>query len=389
MQQLNNVIQGSESAFAADEYASRIQRTRERLSAAGVDVMIVTGPENIFWLTGQQTPGYYTFQALLLPVEGKPVFVIRQLEYFNFIANTFISDAAIYQDGDNPVDFLFAMLQQRGWLNKRIGLDKRGWFLPIAVYEALQSKLGTIADTAGVIEPLRAIKSAAEVEKIATAARYVDAGMQAGMAAVRAGADENALVSAMMGAAIAAGSEYVGMEPLVSSGPRSGVPHGTWRRRVIKDNDPVFLEMAAAHDRYHAALMRSAWIGRPPAIALEMEKVCQEALQAALDAIRPGATCADPHIACQKVIDRAGFTDNFKKRTGYSIGVSFAPDWGEGGILSLYSGVTTELQPGMTFHIPPALRIYGEFTVGVSETVVVTESGYRQLGSLARPLTLL
>lgn len=114
MQDVNNVIQGSESAFRADEYAQRIQRTRERLSRAGVDVMIVTGPENIFWLTGQQTPGYYTFQALLLPVEGDPVFVIRQLEYFNFIANTFISDAAIYQDGDNPVDFLVGMLQQRG-----------------------------------------------------------------------------------------------------------------------------------------------------------------------------------------------------------------------------------------------------------------------------------
>ena len=227
------------------------------------------------------------------------------------------------------------------------------------------------------------------MEKIALAARYVDAGMRAGMAAIGSGADENALVSAMMGAAIAAGSEYVGMEPLVSTGPRSGVPHGTWRRRVMQDNDPVFLEMSAAHDRYHAAMMRSAWLGRPPAIAIEMEKVCQEALQAALDAIRPGATCEAPHLACQKVIDRAGFTENFKKRTGYSIGIAFAPDWGEGGILSLYSGVTTELQPGMTFHIPPALRIYGQFTVGVSETVVVTETGYRQLGSLARPLTLL
>lgn len=49
---------------------------------------------------------------------------------------------------------------------------------------------------------------------------------------------------------------------------------------VMQDNDPVFLEMSAAHDRYHAAMMRSAWLGRPPAIAIEMEKVCQEALQA-------------------------------------------------------------------------------------------------------------
>ncbi|WP_345828116.1 Xaa-Pro peptidase family protein [Erwinia sp. HDF1-3R] len=389
MQLPDNVIQGSESAFNAEEYARRIRRTRERQQAAGIDVMIVTGPENIFWLTGQQTPGYYTFQALLLPLEGEPVFVIRQLEFCNFIANTFIADAAVYQDGDNPVDFLFGMLQQYNWLSKRIGLDKRGWFLPVAIYEALQQRLGDIVDAAGVIEPLRAVKSRAELEKITAAARYVDAGMNAGIAAIRAGADENALVSAMMGAAIAAGSEYVGMEPLVSSGPRTGVPHGTWRRRVLQDNEPVFLEMAAAHDRYHAALMRSAWLGRPPAIALEMEKVCQEALQAALDAIRPGATCEAPHLACQQVIDRAGFTDNFKKRTGYAIGVSFAPDWGEGGILSLYTGVTTELQPGMTFHIPPALRIYGDFTVGVSETIVVTETGYRQLGTLARPLTLL
>ena len=107
-------------------------------------------------------------------------------------------------------------------------------------------------------------------------------------------------------------------------------------------------------------------------------------MQAALDEIKPGATCAAPHLACQRVIDRAGYSDNFRKRTGYSIGIAFAPDWGEGGILSLYTGVTTELAPGMTFHIPPALRAYGRFGVGVSETVVVTETGCRVLGTVAR-----
>ncbi|WP_416259978.1 M24 family metallopeptidase [Gibbsiella quercinecans] len=385
---LGRIIRGAESAFSAGEYQTRVQKARQLLTQAELDVMIITGPENIFYLTGQQTPGYYTFQALVLPVEGDPVFVIRQLEYFNFSANTFIRDAAIYTDGDNPVGFLLNVLKARGWADRRIGIDKRGWFLPIAVYETLQAELGALHDGAGVVEQLRAVKSPAELEKLAYAARYVDAGMLAGREAIRAGATENDLVAAMMGAAIAAGSEYMGMEPLVSTGPRTGVPHGTWRRRKMLDGDPIFLEMAAAHDRYHAAMMRSAWLGKPPAIALEMEKVCQEALQAALDAIRPGATCEDPHLACQRVIDRAGYTDNFKKRTGYSIGVSFAPDWGEGAILSLYSGITTELQPGMTFHIPPALRIYGEFTVGVSESVVVTETGYRILGTVDRPLYL-
>jgi Xaa-Pro dipeptidase len=86
------------------------------------------------------------------------------------------------------------------------------------------------------------------------------------------------------------------------------------------------------------------------------------------------------------VIDRAGYTDSFKKRAGYSIGIAFAPDWGEGGILSLYTGVTTELKPGMTFHIPVALRVFGQFTVGVSETVVVTEAGCRALSTIDRPI---
>lgn len=385
----SSVKQGGESAFARTEYDERVRRARANLQQAGIDVMVVTGPENIFYLTGQQTPGYYTFQALVLPVEGEPVFVIRQLEYFNFISNTFISDAAIYTDGDEPVGFLVDVIQKKGWAGKRIAIDKRGWFLPIAVYEALQAKLGTIHDGAGQIEKLRAIKSAAEIEKLEKAASYVDAGMRAGLAAVRVGATENDFVAAMLQASIAAGSEYMGMEPLVSCGPRSGIPHGTWRRRRIAQGEPAFLEMAASHDRYHAALMRSAWIGQPPQLAIDMEKVCQDALQAALDAIKPGEPCEAPHLACQAVIDRAGYTEAFKKRTGYSVGISFAPDWGEGAILSLYSGVKTLLQPGMSFHLPPALRVYGEFTVGVSETIVVTETGCRALGTVARAMQVL
>jgi Xaa-Pro dipeptidase len=378
--------QGCESAFPKAEYDERIASARALLAKAGIDVMVVTGPENIFYLTGQQTPGYYTFQALVLPVDGDLFFVIRQLEYYNFIANTFIPDAEVYQDGDEPVNFLVQAISKRGLAGRRVAIDKRGWFLPIAVYEALQSKLGTMQDGARLIEELRAVKSPAEVEKIAKAATYVDAGLRAGLAAVKVGASENDIVAAIMQAAIAAGSEYMGMEPLVSVGPRTGVPHGTWRRRRIETNEPAFLEMAACHDRYHAALMRSAWIGAMPAEAADMEKICQEALVAALDTIRPGAPCEAPHLACQRVIDKAGYTDNFRKRTGYSIGISFAPDWGEGSVLSLYTGVTTELRPGMTFHIPPALRIYGQFTVGVSETVVVAETGCRPLGSVARPL---
>ncbi len=380
------VVQGSESAFPKAEYDARVAKARTALAAAGLAAMVVTGPENIFYLTGQQTPGYYMFQALVLPVEGDPVFIIRQLEYFNFVANTFIADAAIYQDNEDPIAFLTKVLADKGLQGKRVAIDKRGWFLPIVAYESMQQALGVIGDAAGIVESLRVVKSPLELDKLERAATYVDAGINAGAAAVRLGHSENDLVAAMMEAAIAAGSEYMGMEPLVSSGPRSGVPHGTWKRRRLQPGDPVLLEMAGCHDRYHAALMRTAWIGKPPAKAVEMMKVCLEALDVALAEIRPGVPCEVPHLAAQAVIDKAGYTDAFRKRLGYGMGISFAPDWGEGGIIGLNKGILRPLEPGMTFHLPPALRVYGQFTVGVSETIVVTETGFRQLSTVGRAM---
>ena len=57
------------------------------------------------------------------------------------------------------------------------------------------------------------------------------------------------------------------------------------------------------------------------------------------------------------------------------MGISFAPDWGEGNILSLFRGVDVPLEPGMVFHVPITLREYNKWTVAVSETVMVTEKG--------------
>jgi Xaa-Pro dipeptidase len=146
----------------------------------------------------------------------------------------------------------------------------------------------------------------------------------------------------------------------------------------------VILETAACYNRYHAALYRTIFVGDVPALAEDMYKVCDEALTAAIEMLRPGNTCAEVHAAVQAVIDRHGYTDGFRKRCGYSMGISFAPDWGEGNILSLYRGVDVPLQPGMVFHVPITLRDYGKFTVAVSDTIFVTEGSARKLSQLER-----
>lgn len=380
-------LRGREAAFPAEEFAARQAALHARMAAAGVDVLVVTGPENVYWLTGRQTAGYFAFQALVVPRAGAPTLLVRQLEQPGATANTWLDRIVAYQDGENPADALAAIL--RGFGDARVAVEADGWFVSPRLYETLCVAHGrAFLDGSGLVAPLRMVKSAAELGAIRHAAAYAQAGLVAGISACAEGADENAVAAAMLAAAVGAGSEAMAMEPLVSSGPRSGLPHMTWRRRALTAGDPVFLELAGSHARYHAALMRTVWIGEPPAEAQRMMDCAERALDAALAAVRPGLPCSAPHAAAQAVIDAAGYTAAFRKRIGYAMGVAFAPDWGEGGILSLFDGVATELAPGMVFHLPATLRAYGVWTVGASETVIVTATGAEVLSELPRGIAI-
>jgi Xaa-Pro dipeptidase len=356
------------------------------MEAKGIDLYMTSSAENIFYLSGQQTPGYYTFQCLCVPAVGELFHLVRGLEMLNARANTYFADIVGYDDGAIPALALANTLKQRGWAGKRIEIDKNAWFFTVNIYEQLMKECGPFEDGSGIVERLRRVKSENEIDFIEKAAAANDAGMAAGLAQVKRGASENDVAAAIMQASIAAGSEYVGMEPFVTSGPRSGIPLSTWRRRKIEEGDVVILETAACHNRYHAALYRTAFIGKVPAAAREMYQICEQALDAGLAKFRRGNTCADVHQAVHAVIDAAGYSAGFRKRSGYSIGISFAPDWGEGNILSLYEDVNVPLEPGMVFHIPITLREYAKFTVAASGTYVVTHDGHRGLSKLARKL---
>lgn len=373
---------GCDAAFPKEEHAARLTRLRRVLKERGLDLYLTSSAENIFYLCGQQTPGYYTFQCLAVPAKGAPFLMLRDLEIYNARANSFLNQVIGYADDADPAIAVAQILNKRGFKGQRIAVDQNAWFLTVNLYSRLRSRLGRMEDGSGIVEALRRVKSKAELAALRKSAKANDAGMRAGLDAVRSGATENDVAADIMHAMIKAGSEYVGMEPFVVSGPRSGFPHATWRRRRMRKKDVVILETAACYNRYHAALFRTVAIGSIPSRARDMYAVCQDALGAGTKKLKPGNTCADVHHAVQAVIDSAGQTAGYRKRSGYSLGISFAPDWGEGNILSLYCGVDVVLEPGMVFHVPITLRDYGKFTVAVSESLVVTEKGARRLSRL-------
>ncbi|HLF22076.1 MAG TPA: M24 family metallopeptidase, partial [Aestuariivirga sp.] len=123
---------------------------------------------------------------------------------------------------------------------------------------------------------------------------------------------------------------------------------------------------------------------KPPLQFLEAEKAVLEATEAGLARAKPGHTCEDVAIAFFDTLKRFGFEKD--SRAGYSIGLSYPPDWGER-TMSLRRGDKTVLEPNMTLHFMPALWL-DDGGLELSETILITPTGAECLCTTPRRLVV-
>jgi Xaa-Pro dipeptidase len=367
--------------FSEDEYAKRLASLRRSMHQAGIDVLLVTGPEDVFYLSGHHTQGYYTFQALLVPASDTPVLIGRRGELVNAASNSPVDSFVPYDDFDDPIEVAARAIGSFGNVH-RVGIDLNDWFLSPARYQQLARLLGglEVVDSGRMVGALRIIKSPQEVTYIREAGRFAAAGIQAGIDAVQPGAFDHEVAGAILGAMVKSGSQYLAMEPFVGVGERSGNMHSAWDNRQIQTGDLVFLEVAACRYRYHAALMRSVYVGRKvPAHINAWYQICRDVVGNVIDMTKPGVKSG----AIAAAVGRTpGVVEEFKagrKRIGYSIGIAFAPDWGEGHLMDLKAGDDRPVEAGMTFHVPFAMRKTNSHGVGFSETIHVGARGAEKL----------
>lgn len=378
-----------EVPFQHEEYNQRLYKVRSIMKKNNIEVLLLRDNINIFYMTGHDTVGIANYTILAIPLEGEISLLVRYLEKTGVLLTSWLNDENVktWEDHENPFLFTKNLLSERGWLDKKVAFEKSCRNFSTRDFENLEHTLGLkLSDGSGVIEEVRKIKSNAEIEYIRKAARFSEIGMKAGMENLSAGKTENEVMAKVYEAMINAGSEYPSLCPILSGGQKSGVPHSNFRRLVLKEGDAVLFEFGGVYNRYTGALMRSAVIGEANSEIKRMNDVCAEGLQAAIDTIKPGVTSGEVDAACRKVIEEASLLENYKKRTGYSIGSSYPPDWGEGHIIDLKKDDPRVLEPGMVFHIPPALRVLNEYGVGVSETVVVAEHGCEVITNFDREL---
>jgi len=146
----------------------------------------------------------------------------------------------------------------------------------------------------------------------------------------------------------------------------------------------TFFEIAGCFRRYHCPLSRTVFLGTPPKAFLDAEKAVLEGLEAGLEAARAGNTCEDIANAFFAVLHRNGIEKD--NRTGYPIGLSYPPDWGER-TCSLRPGDRTELVPGMTFHFMTGLWM-DDWGFEITESIAITDGAPECLASVPRALVV-
>jgi Xaa-Pro dipeptidase len=376
-------------AFDLDVYAERQQRVLDRMRDQGIDALVVNLPDNLYYLTGNDSIGYIWRQALILsPALEEPIFVTRSVEE-PVVWQTSTVRRAVFYDiiTTDPIEIEADLLQQHGLGKARIGLELQAFtFLPVQ-HQRLAAALpeAEFVDASELVAEERVIKSPQEVAYQRQAGQMADYAMAVAMEALRPGMTEVQLAGIASKALGDAGSELSAIPPLVQTGRRTTMGHALPMNVPISVGDLVAIEFAGVCRRYHAPILRTAFIGRPPT-RLEEDFTClKEAVVAATQAAKAGTPVTEPDRATNAVLARRALDKRRMHRLGYSIGIAYAPTWLEPMVLA--EPDTHTLAPNMSFTIEPNLMNLEEgwgFKLG--DTVLCTEEGGEALTTFSLDL---
>ncbi len=382
--------------FTRQEYDGRLAKTRTAMERAGIDLLIVTDPSNMHWLTGYDGWSFYVHQCVIVPPDGEPIWYGRGQDANGARRTSYLSDGSIVGYPDHyvqsterhPMDFLATVLQERQLDHGTIGVEMDNYYFTAAAFQSLQSHLPKAAfkDAAGLVNWQRAVKSPTELDYMRKAGRIVSAMHQRILEKIEPGMRKCDLVAEIYDAGVRGvdgfGGDYPAIVPLLPSGIDASAPHLTWDDSPMRSGEGTFFEIAGAYKRYHCPLSRTVFLGKPSRQFLDAEKATLDGMEAGLAAAKPGNTCEDIANAFFAELKKHGFVKD--NRTGYAIGLSYPPDWGER-TMSLRPGDRTELQPGMTFHFMSGLWL-DTMGLEITESIAITDTGVECLAQVPRQL---
>ena len=358
-----------------DEYRqSRVRRLQEKVGELGLDAMLVTSQDAIYYLSGASyTPVERPFFIIVKP-EGSPELVVPRLEYEHMLKVEGFGEIRHYFEypsipGQNWYDYIALSVGE----DKVIGIEPS---LPSAYRELIRARETRIVD---YIDRMRLVKDPSEIEAIRLAAKYTDEGMRLAHKGLYRGESvlEPITHARTIQTSVIKETDYNYMTcSFLTAGwpaPKSSQPHSLPGLGLRMGDGPIVLMSYNRVNGYAAECERTVFLGEPSERDRKLYDIVMQARQLAYSMVRPGTRCADIDLATQDYFKSLGYGDAILHRTGHGIGLgNHEAPW-------LSAGGDHVLEENMVISIEPALYFDDIGGFRHSDTVLVTHDGFERL----------
>jgi Xaa-Pro aminopeptidase len=266
----------------------------------------------------------------------------------------------------------------------RAGFDDA--HMPVKDHAALAAAVADgveLVAAGGVIEELRLVKDAAELDRIRAAARLADAALTEVLGRGLAGRTERDVALDLEMTMRKAGAEAASFPPIVAAATHSALPHATPRDVEIPAGTLVTIDWGAQLDGYASDCTRTFATGELDPRDARIYAVVLEAQEAALAAVRAGAGGREVDAVARDIITAAGHGEHFGHGLGHGVGAEVH----EGPRLSQRSEAT--LAAGQVVTVEPGVYVPGAVGVRIEDLAAVTEDGCEVLTSLPKALQVI
>ena len=367
-------------------FRDRLNRFQQKLASNGIDCALITDDDNVYYLTGYYDYLHMEFgrpTILVVPKDGEVLLITPTIDLNSAQAAARVDRIAAWNDGMG--EEWRAELPAAVRNTARVAIEPD--HMPPIVRAYVNDLVGAdkLTTTTPILDEMRMIKSAQELQLARHAGEVATAMMNAGRAAIGDGVPEFEVALATSQAGTRKAAELLAvhyddgdMSPnthflqIMASGEDIIKTHHRASTRIMKTGEPVFLcfcGMTNFH-RFKLGFDRTFWIGDAPDDQVKVYEVALASQKAALDALKPGVTAESIHAEYAEVIQGAGFEYPF--RCGRATGFSFleAPQ--------LVTGDKTILQPGMVLAVDGSVSV-DTFRAQVGDSFIITEDGWEQL----------
>ncbi len=235
----------------------------------------------------------------------------------------------------------------------------------------------------GVVETLRMVKSPAETATIRASVQLNSAALAQAFRHFRRSMTEVDFAAEIEYRMRRLGADGTAFQTIVASGARSALPHAHPTDRPIAGNQLLLVDMGAAVAGYASDMTRTHAVGKLDARTRRMYRAVLESQLAAIDAVKPGVSCATVDRTARQVLSGYGLDKLFTHSTGHGLGLEIH----ERPRVGRKEG--TKLQAGMVITIEPGVYKEGIGGIRIEDTVVVTDRGYDVLTPTGKELVVL